>query len=324
MENDRSSKRDDANRLLDQLFDKMASFVKPTGLPLYRPQPTDVVISTFPKSGTTLLQNMTYQIVVATGGAPHFDPAGTNFSTIDEVAPWIDFGPQFNVMECPSSPRIFKTHANPEHFDISKSKFIYCIRNPLHWPASWLDFLFDWVSDEEVVDPDLREEIFHEYIRRRLLGYDAHSYYNRSDSLAAEGGLGPWFVHVKSWAFREENTLVLLYEDVIADLAGTAREIARFIGRELSDAGLGVVVERCDRGAMASDDRFKDQFFARLNGLRDGGMKACIADRRGFKDMRIEDSSMEAFRNMMQLAFGVNDYGEFCELIRSRKDRTEE
>lgn len=308
-------KKQEARRLLNNVFHKLSHFPKATGISKYRPKPTDIIISTYSKSGTTLLQNMTYQVVVATGGAPPFDPDGTNFNDIYEVAPWLDFGPEFGIMECPTNPRVFKTHSPIQDFDISKSKFIYCIRDPLKWPASWLNFLLDWISDEEITDPEIRELIFQEFIRRRLLGHP--------DGQVPASSLPTWFHHVRDWtAVPRKNILVLFYEEVSADLAGTARKIAQFMGRTLSDGDVATVVKRCDRRVMASDNRFRDNYFARMCGLpAEGGMKACLEEKVGFKSMKPEDSSLKAIRETMQSIFGVQTYTEMCELIRSQQEQ---
>eukprot|EP00171_Calliarthron_tuberculosum_P015273 IDg15273t1 len=64
-----------ANDVMDKVLANMAALrQKNMGLQNHKPQPGDVTIVTFPKSGTTMLQNIVYQLVVEAGGAPASDP----------------------------------------------------------------------------------------------------------------------------------------------------------------------------------------------------------------------------------------------------------
>ena len=73
----------------------------------WQPRPTDIIIATAPKTGTTWLQHMLHTI--KTDG-------DTNFDDVYEVAPWIDgaweMGQDLNADQAaPQYPRIFKSHA---------------------------------------------------------------------------------------------------------------------------------------------------------------------------------------------------------------------
>lgn len=307
-----------ANELLNLMASRAAAGApKPTGLQHYRPQPTDIIIATYPKAGTTLLQNMTYQIVVATGGAPPFDPDGTAFTDICQVAPWLEYGPEFGVTECPSNPRVFKTHEPAVVFDLSKSKFVFCVRNPLEFPGSRLDFMFDILTGGSHADEEVREQVFHEYVRRSFFGRQPSDGSEEDTEGSPSKRYGSWFGHTKSWTEETHpNVLVIFYEDVKRDLAATARRIASFMGRSLPESGLKTVVERCDRKRMASDSRFVSQITSRGLGLGDAKLRTVFPeDRKGFKDFVIEESSMEAYKESMQSTFGVSSYDEFCNLV---------
>lgn len=301
----------EAIRLLDQLYAKMRTFPPANGTATHKPHSTDVIIATFPKAGTTLLQNMCYQIAVATGGAPPFDPDGTNFEDIERVAPWIEYGPVVGITECPSNPRVFKTHRTIDEFDVSKSKFICCLRNPLQFPASWLDFIFDWISDEKATDPRIKYEIVQELSRHKLLGL-------RDNEASASWKYGNWFSFNRGWTRQpQENVLVLFYEDIVADLTATAQQIAAFMGCTLSDEGLLTVVSRCDRAVMAGDEKFRCILWGHRMGLeRRGGMKALPVDRIGYKGIPIEASILDKIEQMMLKTFGVRTYEEACDVLR--------
>lgn len=306
--------KEEAIYLLNQLFAKMLTFPPANGTATHESQPTDVIIATYPKAGTTLLKNMCYQIVVATGGAPPFDPDGTNFEDIDQVVPWIEYGPIVGITECASNPRVFNTHRTIHEFDVSKSKFIVCIRNPLRFPASWLDFIFDWISDEKATDPQVRYEILQELTRRKLLGQE-------EVEKCASWKYGTWFSFYQDWT-REprENILVLFYEEIVADLAGTARRIAAFMGRTISDEGLRTVVGRCDRIVMARSRKFRALVWGQKMGLDpDGGRRVLLPDRPGFKSIPIEASIQGKIEQKMVETFGARTYEEACNVIRQEQ-----
>jgi len=82
----------------------------------------DIYISTYPKSGTTLMQMILYHLT--TDGK-------MDFKHIYEVSPWIH-NASFIGQKPPdlTSPRIIKTHDNYKEFGKkTKGRFIYIYRN---------------------------------------------------------------------------------------------------------------------------------------------------------------------------------------------------
>lgn len=311
-------KKSQANALLDRLSRVREGMVKPTGLRHYRPEPTDLIIATYPKAGTTLLQNLTYQVVVATGGAPPFDLDGLAFEDINQVAPWLDFGPEFGVMEAPTNPRIFKTHSCADQFNLDKSRYIVCVRDPLKYPASFLDFLLEPLLGENVTDDELKREIFDELVSRYLLGLPP----SNASSETAFRRYGLWFDHVKNWLFpSRRNVLVLFYEDVVADVGATARRVAGFMGRSLSDEAVQTVAQRCDRQTMAADSKFRSQSTRYGLGIGNAELVYCFPEKRkGFTEFSLRDKHVEAVHMKIQETFGVSDYQALRELVNGRED----
>eukprot|EP00931_Biecheleriopsis_adriatica_P073964 TRINITY_DN48159_c0_g1_i1.p1 TRINITY_DN48159_c0_g1~~TRINITY_DN48159_c0_g1_i1.p1 ORF type:complete len:388 (-),score=51.57 TRINITY_DN48159_c0_g1_i1:81-1244(-) len=100
----------------------------------FQPLPEDVIITTIPKTGTTLLQQVTQQL--RTGG-------DMNFIDIYDVQPWIHMhpayrGPAENV-EQRAKPRVFKNHNRLSEF--MGGKHIVVLRDPVDILASWHSFL---------------------------------------------------------------------------------------------------------------------------------------------------------------------------------------
>lgn len=85
-------------------------------------QDGDVIISTFPKSGTTLTQNVVYQIL-------HGDiPKHTD---LQNVCPWHEVAGTYQYQDQPNSRRPWKSHLNwADTFKTDKKiKYIYVARN---------------------------------------------------------------------------------------------------------------------------------------------------------------------------------------------------
>lgn len=314
--------RKEAARLLDAITTRQAAWPKPTGLNLYKPRLSDVIISTYPKAGTTLLQNMAYQIAVATGGAPSNDPDGTHFKDITVAVPWIEYGPEFGAVENDTTPRLFKTHGRANIFDLEKASYIYCIRNPESYPASWMDFLFDVLVEEEVTDEAVREASFHLFARRRLLGLFDHD----PSPLSSDGTWkdsikpGPWFTHVNEWIDTPRpNVLILFYEDIVKDLRKTALCVAKFMNRSLSNEALKTVVHRCDRRTMAGDQRFNVGVEGVAFKFSPNAEKAKPEGRQGFKRFKIKDEDKAIVSKMMEVTFGVDSYAKLKSIILQRQ-----
>jgi hypothetical protein len=79
------------------------------GLVAFRPRPTDVLIVTTPKAGTTWMQQIVHQL--RTGGDDDFDE-------ISRVVPWLELSHDIGMdidAEQRGGFRAFKTHACVEH-----------------------------------------------------------------------------------------------------------------------------------------------------------------------------------------------------------------
>lgn len=153
----------------------------------------DIYIATYPKSGTTLLQMILYQLT--TDGK-------MNFKHIYEVSPWLRnacFKGE-KVPELPS-PRIVKTHDDYKDFDKKvKGKFIYAYRNGM----------------------DVSVSLFHQNRNYNNSNLTFELFWNKNLKTKL------WFKHCKFW-FENKNKLDILYvryEDLIGD---KRREIDRII-----------------------------------------------------------------------------------------------
>jgi hypothetical protein len=183
---------------------------------LYQPRPDDIFLVAYPKSGTTLMQMMLYQMTTS---------GEMDFPHITSVSPWFDFlfeHPDLRAVEDAPSPRFFKSHHLFE--DLPRGvRIVYMARDAR----------------------DVAVSAYHH--RRSVMGRGGELAPFIDAFLADQSGFGSWFQHMESWWPHrgDPNVLFLRYEEVIADLAGTARKIARFCVLPLDEAELPRIVERC-------------------------------------------------------------------------------
>jgi len=182
----------------------------------YKPRPDDTFLVTYPKSGTTLLQMMLYQMTTR---------GEMGFSHIDDVSPWFERALHLGrgeKLEKAPSPRFLKSHLSYEEVP-RHGKIIYLAR-------------------------DVRDVAVSAYHHQRLLmGREGDLELFIDDFLVGHTGFGSWFEHIESWwpHRHDPNVLFLRYEEVVADLGGTVRKVARFCSIPVDEAELPRIVERC-------------------------------------------------------------------------------
>jgi hypothetical protein len=199
-------------------------------LAAYRPRPTDVIITPYGKCGTTWLQQIFHTL--RTRG--DFD-----FDDISRVVPWIETATIAGVdIEAPqrAEPRGFKSH-----LDWSKvpkgARYVVSFRHPHDACVSMFHFVEGWFFEPGAIP---LEAFAQTYVARVALESD-------------------YWSHLVSWWNERDNpaVLVLAYEQMLADPAGTIRLVADFCGIPLDDELLALTLERSSFATML---RHKDKF----------------------------------------------------------------
>jgi hypothetical protein len=190
----------------------------------YVPRPDDVFIVTYPRSGTTWMQMILYQLT--TGGdmdLPH----------IAEYCPWFERSVRSaRGFETRPSPRIFKSHLSYAKIPKGPGKYIYVARDGKDVALSYYH-LYRQYNDYEGT--------FAEFFERFLCG---------------KVEFGSWFEHVRAWWVHrnDANVLFLTYEELSSDLDGCLRKIATFLKIELPPERLVTIRERCGFDFMKSNE----------------------------------------------------------------------
>ncbi|XP_027718645.1 sulfotransferase 1A1-like [Vombatus ursinus] len=188
--------------------------------------PDDVLISTYPKSGTTWVSeilDMIYQ-----GGdwekcqrAPIF----IRVPFLEFKAPGIPSGLE-TLKEMPA-PRLIKTHLPlsllPQTLLDQKVKIIYMARNAKDVAVSYFNF---YKMAKVHPDPGTWEEFLEKF-------------------MTGEVSYGSWYQHVQEWweLRNRQPVLYLFYEDMKQDPKREIQKIIEFVGRPLPEYILDRIVQ---------------------------------------------------------------------------------
>jgi hypothetical protein len=214
----------------------------------YRPRDTDVFLVTYPRSGTTWLQMMLYQLT---------SDGNMDFDHISDVVPWFERLPYSGKdIDTLPEPRAFKSHLPYRDVPKGRLRYIYCCRDGGDVAVSYYHFR----QSEGRYDGDF--EAFFDLFMRGKVPY------------------GNWVDHVAGWWARRDdpNVLFLRYEDAVADLPTFVRVIADFCGVEIDKASLDRVVSRCSFEFMK---RHEARFDAAMEALWERGLEPDVSFRDG-------------------------------------------
>ena len=203
----------------------------------------DIWVCSFPRSGTTLTQELVYLTQT-------LDFKTANTVQLDARFPIIDIKTQkenpipggLEEVQKRPSPRFVKCHLHhfllPEQLKEGKGKVIYTARNLRD--AMWSMYQFTCFMG--AVMPF---DKYFEYFMASRLPYT------------------PWGRHVREfWDHKDDgNILFLKFEDTVRDMPGTVRKIARFLDRQLSDDDIDKICEHCSIGNMKKNEMTNLTYF---------------------------------------------------------------
>lgn len=188
----------------------------------------DIYIVTYPKSGTTLMQMMVYQLTT---------DGNIDFNHIYDVSPWTDNDVFRDIppRDLPS-PRIIKSHRPQKKFDKStKGRFIVVVRDGMDVAVS------QYYQARNYNNPDLEFNTF------------LDDFFVKEDN---------WFGFSKGWFQNKKkmNILYVRYEDILHDFESTLFKVAAFLQVEVNQADLPRITERCSFDFMKQhEDKFGDE-----------------------------------------------------------------
>ncbi|MBW1756136.1 MAG: sulfotransferase domain-containing protein [Deltaproteobacteria bacterium] len=180
---------------------RIANFLR--GRMEFEVRPTDVFISSYPRSGTTLTQWILYLLT----HEEQPDPAH-----LTKVSPWFERSLAIgevtaSELERFPSPRVFKSHL-PRQWLPDGARYIYVERDGLDVLVSYFHFYRAYLGFEGTLD-----DFYARFMDGRIQ-------------------YGSWFEHVAGWRERacDPDVLIVRYEDLLSDRKASIERIIEFLG----------------------------------------------------------------------------------------------
>lgn len=205
---------------------------------------SDVWVVSFPRSGTTLTQEMV-DLVNSEGNFIR-----TQLYSLEDRFPYFEYVyPGIKDIKEKKPPRLIKSHLPlrllPRSVREGKAKIIYIARNPKDTCVSYFHFV-------QLLKPMFRfngnfDDFFDRFIHDKV-------------------PYGPWWRHVKEfWEIKDSpNVLFLYYEDIVEDLAGTVVTIAEFLGKKLHPMEINLIADHCSFDNMKKNHRVNYSWWKEL------------------------------------------------------------
>jgi aryl sulfotransferase len=218
----------------------------------FAPRADDIVVATSYKAGTTWVQTIVANLIFSGNQLP---------GSIHELSPWLDMRPFplemiLTRLEGQTHRRSIKTHlpldSLPFHQEI---KYIYVGRDPRDVFMSWWNFYGDFNAQAIAafnsvpgrVGPELQpcpadiHELWRTWMTRGAREGESDGY-----------PFGSVLRHAESWwDYRHlPNILFVHYADLLADLEGGMRRIARFLGIDQPAEVWPLMVRNCTFAEM--------------------------------------------------------------------------
>lgn len=197
-------------------------------------QDTDVLLVTFPKSGTTWMQQVLSLIFCEGHLWPIYHlPNWARMPWIEQVS----FSKLLPNLRS-SWPRLFTSHLCAKLLAPalmkSKAKVVYMARNPKDTLVSF--YHFHRIATF-LPDPSSFEDFVDEF-------------------LEGTGFYSSWFDHVKGWLGLQKdlNLLFVTYEELHQEPRHTIRKISEFLGRRLRPEEEDVILEHCSFSFMSQSN----------------------------------------------------------------------
>ncbi|XP_069595087.1 sulfotransferase 2B1-like isoform X2 [Ranitomeya imitator] len=191
----------------------------------------DVVIVTYPKSGTTWMQEIL--TLIYSQGDPEIATSVPNWMR----APWLEHTYFKETLKDGEGPRVITTHLPSNTLapalQKSKAKVIYILRNPKDVAVSFYyfhkmaKFLPDSGSFPEFLELFLEGKVYY----------------------------GSWFDHVKGWYSEKKNLDIfyITYEDMKKDLRRSIKKLCGFLGCPMYSEEVDKVEQHCDFAVMSQN-----------------------------------------------------------------------
>ncbi|XP_051846394.1 sulfotransferase 2A1-like [Antechinus flavipes] len=191
-------------------------------------QDEDVIIVTYPKSGTHWMIHI-LSLIYSKG-----DPTWVKSVPYWKRCPWIEIKPIMEVVKNKGNSHLFTSHLPvhlfPKSYFTSKAKILYVARDPR-------DILVSLYHFKNHIPLSLLRPTFEHFLENFLQGNVV---------------FGSWFDHIKGWLSmrNSEKFLFLTYEELHQNLKVSVEKICQFLGKELSEEEINSVMKNASFQVM--------------------------------------------------------------------------
>ncbi len=224
---------------IDYLFQKSIEFIDLARFIYidFIPRKSDIFIVTYPRSGTTWMQMILYQLT---------SDGDMNFTHIGQVVPFFESCNK-GILNSLPSPRVFKTHLSSRWIPkFWRCKYIYVVRNGKDVAVSNYNFF------------------------TKYQGYNVQFTKFFDDFLSGQIISGSWIKHVTGWLSRSQDSQILLlsYEECKQDLKKCIEKIIDFCELNIQSERIPEILNKCSFEFMKShEDKFDPAVEMRLNNV---------------------------------------------------------
>ena len=238
----------------------------------FQAKDVDVFVCSYPKSGTTLCQNIVAQILTR-GVNNKSDDDSTNtfpFQHVSQVSPFFEIDAHWDhgsEKASTSGSAQLSESVIENHSNLLRGRRAF----NTHLPYEMMPFVWDTQSEKTTsrrpkiiyISRDGRDAAvsFWHHLKSQCLedgGLENKDFNNFFDEwLNGEIVFGSWFDHLVGWeqAREEPNALMITYEEAVSDLKTVVAKIAEHIDFEnpLTGAELTQITKKCSFDAMKKD-----------------------------------------------------------------------
>ncbi|XP_074651382.1 sulfotransferase 1C2-like [Tubulanus polymorphus] len=198
----------------------------------------DAMLITYPKAGTTWLQEVVW-LIMNDG-----DIAGAKQKQVYFRSPFIEFKDEIlneiglDLAAQTPRPRVMKTHLPvrlaPTQLWTEKAKMLVLFRNPKDVCVSYYHFYKSSSSFGNY------KGSWEEFLEMFKSGHVDH---------------GSWFDFTKSWWDKSDNPnlKIIFYEDMKRDLEESVRDISKFLNKSLAPETIKQIAEHCSFDSMKTN-----------------------------------------------------------------------
>jgi len=189
----------------------------------YHTRPEDIIIASYPKSGTTWVQMILLQLLT--------DGSMDGISHLNTFAPYLEDALRAGWRTRQTGGRIIKTHASYRDVPKGCGHYIYALR-------------------------DGRDVIVSYFHHHRRNGYVKAFPEFFEQFMKGSVAFGNWFDHVARWRenSRDLSILYVAFEKMTADLEPVVREIAAFCDIPIREADMPRILRNCSFDFMRANE----------------------------------------------------------------------